>query len=69
MLILAIPFGLMTRSLAIEKGKNVGKWTIVGFIPIVGIFAFYHIVGATNERLERKIDALLNAQGQKPDSF
>jgi len=62
-----IPFGLMTRSLAIEKGKNAAKWTFIGFIPIVCFFAFYYIAGATNEPLERKIDALLDAQARKPE--
>ena len=45
--------------LAKEKGRNTRNWVILGVIPGVNVFAVSYFVGATNLRLERKIDALL----------
>lgn len=45
--------------LAKEKGRNVKRWTILGFIPIVNYFCFAFFIGAANVRLEKKIDELL----------
>jgi hypothetical protein len=51
--------------LAKDKGRNVVKWTILGAIPIINWACIWYFIGATNLRLERKIDdviARLDAQ-------
>ncbi|WP_372642461.1 hypothetical protein [Ancylomarina sp.] len=40
-------------------GKNVVLWTVLACIPLVNIVSIIYIVGATNSRLEAKIDRLL----------
>ncbi|WP_372642465.1 hypothetical protein [Ancylomarina sp.] len=45
--------------LAKEKGKNVVLWTVLACVPLVNIVSIIYIVGATNSRLEAKIDRLL----------
>jgi hypothetical protein len=67
LILITIPFGLMARALAKEKGRNVTKWTVLGFIPGISFFAIYYFVGAANLKLERKLDELLLAQGKRPD--
>ena len=42
---------------------------VLGFVPIVNIFVGWFFIGASNLRVERKLDALLRAQGQDPESF
>jgi hypothetical protein len=69
MLIMSFAFGFAARALAKDKGRNVLKWTILGFIPIVNFVCGWYFVGASNLRLERKIDALLTAQGKDPSSI
>ena len=56
-------FGLMGFLLARDKGRNVALWTVLGMIPVVNFFCIWYFVGAANLRLERKIDALLQARG------
>lgn len=46
--------------LAKEKGRNVALWTILALIPVVNFACIWFFIGATNLKLERKIDALLS---------
>lgn len=69
LLFIYIAFGFVARRLAKDKGRNVTKWTIWGFIPFVNVFLAPYFLGASNLRLERKIDALLRAQGKDPALF
>jgi hypothetical protein len=62
MIFLGIPAAVIANMLAKEKGRNVMLWTIVGLIPIIGLFSLWYFVGASNLRLERKIDELLARQ-------
>ena len=59
LLVLSIVLGIVAHMLAKEKGRNVVKWTILGFIPVVNIYCLFFFVGAANLRLEDKIDRLL----------
>jgi hypothetical protein len=59
LILISIIFGIVAHMLAKEKGRNVVKWTILGFIPIVNIYCLFFFVGAANLRLEEKIDQLL----------
>lgn len=65
-LIVSLPVGLTARRLARDKGRNVTKWTIYGFIPFINLLLLWYFAGASNLRMERKLDALLQAQGKDP---
>lgn len=45
--------------LAKDKGRNVSLWTVLGLIPLVNFICMFFFVGASNLRLEKKLDALL----------
>ena len=60
-LFLSVWVGIVARLLAHEKGRDVRKWTILGFVPVLNFFCIWFFVGAANLRLERKVDELLNA--------
>ena len=45
--------------LAKEKGRNVALWTILALIPIVNFACIWFFIGASNLKLERKLDALV----------
>ena len=67
--IISICLGPVARALAKDKGRNVTLWTVLGFIPIANMVMMWFFMGAANLRAERKLDALLKAQGQDPASF
>lgn len=69
LMIVSLVLGFVARALAKDKGRNVLVWTILGFFPIVNFLCAWYFVGASNLRLERKIDALLAAQGKDPASY
>ena len=62
LIIFAIPAAVVANLLAREKGRNVTLWTVLGVIPIVGLFSLWYFVGAANLRIERKLDELLKRQ-------
>jgi hypothetical protein len=51
--------GFVVFALARDKGRNVLLWTILGFIPIASFFCVPFLIGATNLRLEAKVDEIL----------
>jgi hypothetical protein len=53
--LIAIPAHLLAK----DKGRNVPLWTILGLIPLVNYVCMFFFIGASNLRLEKKIDALL----------
>lgn len=55
-LLMAIPAHLLAR----EKGRNVVLWTVLALIPIVNFACIWFFIGASNLKLERKIDALMS---------
>ncbi len=59
-LLFSVWIGILARMLAREKGRNVTKWTILGFMPVVNFFCISFFIGAANLRLERKVDELLD---------
>lgn len=69
LMIISLVLGFVARALAKDKGRNVLNWTVLGFLPIVNFMCAWYFVGATNLRMERKIDALLSAQGKDPKIF
>jgi hypothetical protein len=53
---LAIPVHFLAK----DKGRNVPLWTILALIPLVNYICMIFFIGASNLRLEKKIDALLD---------
>ncbi len=51
--------GIAAYLLAKEKGRNVVLWTILGLVPIINFGAIMYFIGASNRRLEEKLDELL----------
>jgi hypothetical protein len=54
-LLMAIPAHLLAK----EKGRNVALWTILALVPIINFACIWFFIGATNLKLERKLDALM----------
>lgn len=59
---LSIPLAVVAHKLAKEKGRNVALWTVLGCIPVVNYFCLAFFIGASNLKLEEKIDEFLNQQ-------
>ncbi len=60
LLLISLAAGLVAYLLAKEKGRNVPLWTILGLIPVVNLAAMWFFAGATNLRVEQKLDELLS---------
>lgn len=60
--ILSIPMAVIAHKLAKEKGRNVTLWTVLGCVPLVNYFCLAFFIGASNLRLEEKLDKLLNQE-------
>jgi len=59
LIIMMIPLIFICRRLAIDKGKNSVKYTILGCIPFVNYYAWFYLVGTPNRNLEEKLDRVL----------
>jgi hypothetical protein len=59
LLLLSLCMGIASYLLAKDKGRNAVKWAILGSIPLVNIPCVWYFVGASNVRVERKIDDLI----------
>ncbi|MBB5205110.1 hypothetical protein HNQ51_002429 [Inhella inkyongensis] len=59
---MTLPLGIVSHLLAKDKGRNVSLWTILGLIPLVNYFCILYFMGASNLRLEKKVDYLLRQQ-------
>jgi|CXWL01.1.fsa_nt_gi hypothetical protein len=66
-LIILIGCGIIGHLLAKEKGRNVVLWTILGCIPGINVFAIWFFIGASNLKLEKKLDELI--ESQKRDKY
>lgn len=60
--ILSISMAVIAHKLAKEKGRNVTLWTVLGCVPLVNYFCLAFFIGASNLRLEEKLDKLLNQE-------
>jgi cbb3-type cytochrome oxidase subunit 1 len=65
--LMSLFFGFVGYFLAKDKGRPVLRWTILSVIPFANVFCLAYLIGSTNLRLEKKLDALLKAQGVSPD--
>jgi hypothetical protein len=60
MLIFSIPIAIFGYVLAQQKGRNHIAWLIWGLVPFINMFAVWYFIGATNLKLERKLDGLVS---------
>lgn len=58
LILMSLLMAIAAHLLAKEKGRNVTKWTILALIPIVNFACIWFFIGASNLKLERKIDDL-----------
>ena len=59
LIFMSLLIAVSAHLLAKDKGRNVALWTILALIPIVNFACIWYFVGASNLKLERKIDALM----------
>ena len=59
MILVAIFTAFSSRFLAKDKGRNIGAWTIVGCIPMIGFFSLILLVGCSCLKTKEKLDKLL----------
>jgi len=60
-LIAQIPIGAITIMLSKRKGRTAFWWKIVGFIPVVGYFFPFYLIGITDEAVYDKLDEIWEA--------
>lgn len=58
LLMMCVPAGL-SYFMAKDKGRNVGLWTGLGFIPFLNLVFLLYFISATNLRLEAKLDKII----------
>lgn len=59
LLLLSVIFAVVAHFLAKDKGRNVGLWTVLGAIPLVNWLCIWYFIGASNLRMEKKVDDLI----------
>lgn len=59
-ILMSVGIAISAHFLAKDKGRNVALWTFLALIPVVNVGCIWFFMGASNLRMERKIDALLN---------
>jgi O-antigen/teichoic acid export membrane protein len=60
LIFMSLLMAVSAHLLAKDKGRNVILWTVLALIPIVNFACIWYFVGASNLKLERKLDALMN---------
>lgn len=60
LILLSLLMAISAHMLAKEKGRNVALWTILALVPIVNFACIWFFIGASNLKLERKIDDLIH---------
>ena len=60
LMVMSVSIAVSAHLLAKDKGRNVPLWTILALIPLVNFVCMLFFIGASNLRLEKKLDALLD---------
>lgn len=61
-LFVCLTLGVAGYFLAKDKGRHAGLWAILCLIPGINAACMFFLVGSTNLRIERKLDAILEAR-------
>ena len=60
LIFMSLLMAVSAHLLAKDKGRNVLLWTVLALIPIVNFACIWYFIGASNLKLERKLDMLMN---------
>jgi O-antigen/teichoic acid export membrane protein len=60
LIFMSLLMAVSAHLLAKEKGRNVALWTILALVPVVNFACIWFFIGASNLKLERKLDALMD---------
>ena len=63
LLVISLLMAPVAYKLAKDKERNVLLWTVLAATPIVNFFCIWYFIGASNLRLERKLDELTKRLG------
>lgn len=55
----SLPAFIVMVLLALNKGRSVVLWGLLGIIPFFSYICMFYIIGASNLRVEKKIDRIL----------
>jgi hypothetical protein len=59
LMFLSCGIAYLAYRLAKEKGRHIGLWTVLGLIPIVNFCCMFYFAGASNLKVEAKLDEVL----------
>ena len=59
LIILSIGMSISAGLLAKDKGRNIVLWVVLALIPVVNFWCMPYIIGASNLRLEKKLDSIM----------
>jgi O-antigen/teichoic acid export membrane protein len=59
LIFMSLLMAVSAHLLAKDKGRNVVLWTVLALVPIVNFACIWYFIGASNLKLERKLDALM----------
>lgn len=59
-------FAIPVYFIAKEKGLSPVKFTLLALIPGIGWISVWYVIGASNRRVEQKLDAILNELKSRP---
>ena len=65
LIIFELVFAPIAYLLAKEKGRNTASWIVLSLIPVVNFFSLYYFIGASNLKVEAKLDEILRRVDQK----
>ena len=60
LIVMSVPIAIVAYLLAKEKGRNVVTWVVLGLIPFVNFWCILYFVGASNFRMEKKLDLIMS---------
>ncbi len=61
LVILHIPLGIVMIMLAKRKGHTSFWWKIIGFVPVIGWYPLWYLVGITDKAVYDKLDEINGA--------
>jgi uncharacterized membrane protein YciS (DUF1049 family) len=69
LILMSLLMAISAYLLAKEKGRNVALWTLLALVPVVNFACIWFFIGASNLKLERKIDDLIRQMNDSNKDF